>query len=88
MHACDPQVDGLQRIYAAYLEGMIPLGDTQLQGQEGENVRAFRDALGLSEEQAAAVHVEVATKLYKNGFETKDRKKQYEYRKVSVCAKG
>ncbi len=42
----------------------------------------LKEALGLSDEDAAPAHIDVARRLYRQGFETKDRQQQFEQRKV------
>ena len=51
-------------------------------GDEADRVRALKEALGLSDEDAAPAHIDVARRLYRQGFETKDRQQQFEQRKV------
>lgn len=75
-------LDGLTRLYGQYLENIIPTGDMQLRGDEAEKVRSFKDALGLADEDAAPAHLDVARRLYRQGFETKDRAQQFEQRKA------
>jgi hypothetical protein len=75
------ELDGLCRIYGQYLEALIPIGSKQLRGDEALNIRAFKDALRLSDEDAAACHVDVARRLYRGAFETKDRFAQDEQKK-------
>jgi len=80
MHKDD--VEGLSKIYSQYLEAMIPSGEKQLNGDEAPSVLAFKNALGLSDEDAAPVHIEVARRLFRQGYETKDRAMQFEQRKA------
>jgi hypothetical protein len=42
-------------------------------GDEASKVRVFKDVLGLSDEDAAPVHIEVGRRLSRIGFEYKDR---------------
>lgn len=51
-------------------------------GTEADKIRAFKDALGLSDEDAAPVHIEVGRRLSRIGFEYKDRQAQFEQRKT------
>ena len=76
------QLDGLQKIYGQFLESVIPAGETQLKGDEAQRVIALKDALGLSDEDAAPAHIDVGRRLYRQGFETKDRQQQFEQRKA------
>jgi hypothetical protein len=52
------------------------------QGDEAVKVSAFKEALGLVDEDAAPVHIEVGRRLMREGFETKDRNAVFEKRKV------
>lgn len=61
------ELDGLKRIYARFLETLIPVGDVPLTGDEAPKVAAFREALDLSEEDAAPVHIEVGRRLERQG---------------------
>eukprot|EP00798_Chlamydomonas_sp_ICE-L_P030469 gene30469-35480_t len=67
------ELDGLQRVYGEYLSCVIPKGDTQLMGDEPEKLIAFMTALGLTDEQAAPMHLEIGAKFYRDGFESKSR---------------
>lgn len=71
------ELDGVKRVYGQYLESMIPLGDVQLRGDEAEKVKLFKEALGLSDEDAAPVHIDVGRRLSRQGFEIKDRQSQF-----------
>ena len=57
-----------------------------LRGDEAAKIRAFKQALGLEDEDAAPAHLDVARRLYRSGFETKDRTQQFEQRKVGAAA--
>lgn len=48
-------------------------------------ISAFKDSLGLSDEDAAPVHIEVGRRLMREGFETKDRGAAFEKRKVNTA---
>ncbi|GLC39997.1 hypothetical protein PLESTB_000120100 [Pleodorina starrii] len=76
------ELDGLKRIYGQYLESVIPVGDVQLKGDEAAKVAAFKEALGLVDEDAAPVHIEVGRRFMREGFETKDRTAVFEKRKA------
>eukprot|EP00877_Chromochloris_zofingiensis_P006644 jgi/Chrzof1/2232/Cz11g07180.t1_TIC110[v5.2] len=76
------ELDGLQKIYGQYLENIIPRGDQQLRGDEAGKIKSFKDALGLSDEEASPVHIEVGRRLSRAGIEYKDRASQFEQRKA------
>lgn len=76
------ELEGVKRIYGQYLESMIPSGDVQLRGDEAGKVKQFKEALGLSDEDAAPVHIEVGRRLSRFGFEIKDRQSQFNAQKA------
>ncbi|KAG2482678.1 hypothetical protein HYH03_018413 [Edaphochlamys debaryana] len=76
------ELDGLKRIYGQFLESCIPIGDVQLKGDEAVKVAAFKECLGLADEDAAPVHIEVGRRFMREGFETKDRNALFEKRKA------
>jgi Chloroplast envelope transporter len=51
-------------------------------GDEAGKVAAFKDALGLADEDAAPVHIEVGRRLTRASAEVKDRAGQFEQRKA------
>ncbi|KAK9831616.1 hypothetical protein WJX74_002584 [Apatococcus lobatus] len=55
--------DEVKGIYGQYIESQIPIGETPLSGFEPERISKFRDALGLSDEDAAAVHIDVGRRF-------------------------
>ena len=68
---------------------MITIGTTahvlsHCRGGESDKVKQFKESLGLSDEDAAPVHIEVARRLFRQGYETGDRQQQFEQRKVRL----
>jgi len=63
------EIDGLKRIYGQFIQGVIPHGDEQLSGSEADKIRAFKDTLGLSDEDAAPVHVEIGRRFHRDRTE-------------------
>jgi hypothetical protein len=51
-------------------------------GDEAPKIKAFKEVLGLSDEDAAPVHIEVGRRLSRQQFEYKDRQSQFEQRKA------
>lgn len=45
-------------------------------------MKRFKEALGLSDEDAAIAHIDVARRLYRLGFETKSAQEKFEQRLV------
>lgn len=42
-----------------YVTGILPPGNEDLKGDEADSIIAFKNALGLDDPDAAAVHIEV-----------------------------
>ncbi|KAK9829243.1 hypothetical protein WJX72_004725 [[Myrmecia] bisecta] len=72
----------LKQIYDTYLENLIPPGDVPLTGYEAEKIRNFKDALGLTDEDAAAVHLDVGRRFMRSRFEAGSQSEVAEQRKV------
>lgn len=53
----------LRDLYAGYVTGILPPGNEDLRGDEAESIIAFKNALGLDDPDAAAMHIEVLTFL-------------------------
>ncbi|KAK9915263.1 hypothetical protein WJX75_006851 [Coccomyxa subellipsoidea] len=66
-------VDELKRIYDAYLESTVPPGDLPLKGDEADRIKAFKDAIGLADEDAAPVHIDVGRRIMRSRFEAGSR---------------
>lgn len=49
----------IRDLYASYITGVIPPGNGDLKGDEVESIIAFKNALGLDDPDAAAMHIEV-----------------------------
>lgn len=45
------------------MTGILPPGNEDLKGDEAESIIAFKNALGLDDPDAAAMHIEVVTFL-------------------------
>eukprot|EP00798_Chlamydomonas_sp_ICE-L_P010243 gene10243-8160_t len=76
------ELSGLQMIYSQYLESLIPLEEKVLRGDEAPKIKTFMEALGLSLEDVAYVHLDLGRKLFRVGTETRDRQVKFEQRKA------
>jgi len=76
------QPDGLRKIYGQFLEATVPAGENPLRGDEAARILAFKDALGLSDEEAAPAHIEAGRRLSRAGSEARARLGQFEQRKA------
>ena len=67
------RVEDLKTMYGIYVESAIPTGDAPLTGSEADAIRSFKVALGLSDEEAAPVHLDVGRRLTRLGAEAGSR---------------
>lgn len=72
----------LKNLYDRYLETMIPMGEASLTGKEAGKLVAFKNALGLTDEEAASVHMDVGRRLSRSTFETDSKTDRTHSRKV------
>eukprot|EP00892_Ulva_mutabilis_P011319 jgi/Ulvmu1/855/UM100_0006.1 len=63
---------GIKQAYAGYLQVLIPAGMTPLLGDEAVKCREFLDAVGLPDEEAALVHLDVGRTFYRQRLEVSD----------------
>ena len=62
----------LQVLYQEFLEQVLPAGERALRGDEARRLRAFMEALGLSEELAAECHTELGLGISRRRMEQGD----------------
>ena len=72
----------LSAFYDRYLESCIPKGEASLTGKEASKLVAFKSALGISDEDAALVHMDVGRRLSRSTFESETRTERTTSRKV------
>ena len=73
--------------YDRYLESCIPKGEASLTGKEASKLVAFKSALGISDEDAALVHMDVGRRLSRSTFESDTRTERSTSRKVRLRKK-
>lgn len=76
------RVEDLKTMYGIQVESAIPVGDKPLNGREADAIRAFKSALGLSDEEAAPVHLDVGRRLTRLGAEAGSREGGLQEKKV------
>ena len=59
-------------LYQEFLEQVLPAGERALRGDEARRLRAFMEALGLSEELAAECHTELGLGISRRRMEQGD----------------
>lgn len=63
----------IRQIYDAFLSSQIPPGDQPLVGDEIDNIKRFKDALGISDEEAAQSHIDMGRRIARAKLEVSKR---------------
>ncbi|CAJ2652764.1 unnamed protein product [Trifolium pratense] len=69
-------------IYSEYVFSVIPPGGEELKGDEVDRIANFKNSLGLDDPDAAAVHMEIGRKLFRQRLEVGDREADVEQRRA------
>ncbi|CAH9075311.1 unnamed protein product [Cuscuta epithymum] len=69
-------------IYCRYVSAVIPPGNEDLRGNEVETITKFKSALGIDDPDAAAMHMEIGRRLFRQRLETGDRDSNTEQRRA------
>ncbi|RAL43348.1 unnamed protein product [Cuscuta campestris] len=69
-------------IYCRYVSAVIPPGNEDLTGDEVEALTKFKSALGIDDPDAAAMHMEIGRRLFRQRLETGDRDANMEQRRA------
>lgn len=77
------RVEDLKTMYGVFVESMIPTGEAALNGREADAIRDFKVALGLTDEEAAPVHLDVGRRLTRQGAEAGSREGSLLEKKVT-----
>ena len=75
-------LEGLKSIYGTFVEFVIPAGDVSLTGQEAPRIQSFKQALGLSDTDAAPVHIDVGRRVLRGRLEAGSRGEDFDARKT------
>ncbi|MCH83628.1 protein TIC110 chloroplastic-like, partial [Trifolium medium] len=65
-----------------YVFSVIPPGGEELKGDEVDRIVNFKNSLGLDDPDAAAVHMEIGRKLFRQRLEVGDREADVEQRRA------
>ena len=76
--ACLPDT---QAIYGTFVEAAIPPGDAPMSGAEPQLIQGFKDVLGLSDVDAAPVHLDVGRRILRGRMEAGTRGEDIEVRR-------
>ena len=63
----------LKMEYNRFVSSVLPDGDQALKGDEADRIVAFKAALGITDEDAAAVHLEVGRRIFRQRLEVSGR---------------
>lgn len=63
----------LKDLYDRFVTGVIPSGNDDLKGDEADTIIMFKNALGLEDPDAAAVHIEIGRRIFRQRLETGDK---------------
>ncbi|GLJ44162.1 hypothetical protein SUGI_0921430 [Cryptomeria japonica] len=63
----------LRDLYDRYVSSVIPPGNEDLKGNEADVITQFKNALGIDDPDAAAVHIEIGRRMFRQRLETGDR---------------
>ncbi|KAK2982776.1 hypothetical protein RJ640_025192 [Escallonia rubra] len=69
-------------IYCRYISAVIPPGNEDLKGDEAETIIKFKSALGIDDPDAAAMHMELGRRIFRQRLETGDRDGDIEQRRA------
>lgn len=79
MEACPEEV---KAVYGTLVEALIPKGDAALSGSEHILIQNFKAALGLTDNDAAPVHMDVGRRVLRGRLEAGTRGEDMEARKT------
>jgi hypothetical protein len=72
----------LRDLYDRYVTEILPPGNEDLKGDEADSILAFKNALGLDDPDAAAVHIEIGRRIFRQRLETGNRESAVEERRT------
>ncbi|KAK7843461.1 protein tic110 [Quercus suber] len=72
-------------IYCQFVSSVLPPGSEELKGDEADTIINFKKALGIDDPDAAAMHMEIGRRLFRQRLETGDRDGDVEQRRVEIA---
>ena len=75
-------LEEMKSLYGTFVEAAIPVGAAPLSGSEQVLIQNFKNALGLTDEDAAPVHMDVGRRVLRGRLESSTRGEDYEARKT------
>lgn len=72
----------LRDLYDRFVTGVIPPGNDDLKGDEVDTIIMFKNALGIEDPDAAAVHIEIGRRIFRQRLETGDKEMAVQERRA------
>ncbi|OVA12664.1 hypothetical protein BVC80_9017g17 [Macleaya cordata] len=72
----------LCELYSRFVSSVLPPASENLNGNEVETIVKFKSALGIDDPDAAAVHMEIGRRIFRQRLETGDREADTEQRRA------
>ncbi|PON41852.1 Protein TIC [Parasponia andersonii] len=72
----------LSDLYCRFVSSVIPQGSQDLSGNEVDTIINFKNALGIDDPEAAAMHMEIGRRIFRQRLETGDRYGDIEQRRA------
>ncbi|PIN19551.1 hypothetical protein CDL12_07782 [Handroanthus impetiginosus] len=72
----------LSDIYCRFVSAVLPPGSENLKGDEVETIIKFKNSLGIDDPDAAAMHMEIGRRIFRQRLETGDRDADMEQRRA------
>lgn len=69
-------------IYCRYVTSVLPSGGEDLKGDEADIIIKFKNSLGIDDPDAAAMHMEIGRRIFRQRLETGDRESDVEQRRA------
>lgn len=79
---CASCLEEMKSLYGTFIEAAIPAGTAILNGNEHVLIQDFKNALGLTDEDAAPVHIDVGRRVLRGRLEAGSRGEDFEARKT------
>ena len=79
---CVSCLEEMKSLYGTFVEAAIPAGAAPLSGSEQVMIQNFKNALGLTDEDAAPVHMDVGRRVLRGRLESSSRGEDFEARKT------
>ncbi|XP_016166235.1 protein TIC110, chloroplastic [Arachis ipaensis] len=69
-------------IYAEFVSSVLPPGGEELKGDEVDRIISFKNSIGIDDPDAAAMHMEIGRKIFRQRLEVGDRDADIEQRRA------